>query len=331
MRRVIWALAALILAAASPALAGPRAELPIKQTLLPNGTTQYSVPMTIGGVALDVMLDTGSTGLRVLPDTVPAQGLRLSSRKSTYSYTSGTQFDGVVAEADVALGEVAGKVNLAAINKVSCAARLPTCPASRVTQAQYVIGGGGVARLGYRAILGINMSPADVDNPLKALGVDHWIILLPAAGDTAPGKLILNPTDEERAGFTMFPLDRITSGQRGLFHDAINGCLAPATGSGALCGPMAFDTGAPAVVITLGPGVTAAPVSPGEQAVLVFDNGRGGRLGLRFTVAQSPGSRIRLEPNNGNPRTRMSVGTLPYSAYQVLYDSNAVALGLKAR
>lgn len=328
-----WAglLGLLSLLVAVPALAGPRVELPIKQTVVPNGTSQYSVPMTIGGVTIDVMLDSGSTGLRVLPDTVPAPGLRLTSRPSTYSYTSGAQYDGVVAEADVALGEITGAIKLQSITRFSCAARMPQCPVIRVPPAQYLIGGGGAVGKGYRAILGINMSPADVDRPLEALGVDRWIIILPKPGDTAPGRLILNPTDEERAAFTMFPLDRITSGQRGVFHDAINGCLAPASGTGVLCGVMALDTGAPAIQITLGPGLTAAPVGPGDPALIIFDNGRGGRLGLRFVVAQSPGARLRIEPNAGAPRTRISIGTLPFMSYEVLYDSNAVALGFKAR
>jgi hypothetical protein len=73
-------------------LAGERLEVPIKQTLLTDGVTRYSISVAIGGSPpIDVMLDTGSTGLRMLPGTVPVSAYTISNRPSVYGYGSGVR------------------------------------------------------------------------------------------------------------------------------------------------------------------------------------------------------------------------------------------------
>src|SRR6185312_8281326 len=88
--------------------AQPRAEVALREVRLPNGARRYAVPMTLGGTAIEAGLDTGSVGLRVLSRATANARVEATTRPTTYSYTSGTRFKGVVAKAVLALGEVSG-------------------------------------------------------------------------------------------------------------------------------------------------------------------------------------------------------------------------------
>src|SRR5947208_2231838 len=66
-------LALAILAPPATAQAPPaRTELPIHAVKLSNGAVRFGVPIRIGATALEAALDTGSTGLRVLPGALAA-------------------------------------------------------------------------------------------------------------------------------------------------------------------------------------------------------------------------------------------------------------------
>lgn len=59
--------------AAAPTSA--RLVVPINQTVLHDGTIRYSIGMRINGQRFRVMLDSGSTGLRLMPRVVARLGL----------------------------------------------------------------------------------------------------------------------------------------------------------------------------------------------------------------------------------------------------------------
>jgi len=69
MVRLLLILIALALSAAAEvhAAPAPRTEVAIREVRLSNGALRYAVPISIGRTAMLVSLDTGSTGLRILP------------------------------------------------------------------------------------------------------------------------------------------------------------------------------------------------------------------------------------------------------------------------
>jgi len=316
-------LAALGCLAAAQAQAA-RVEIPIRQTVLPDGEIRYSVPIRLGATAVEAMLDTGSTGIRVLPGTLVTGDFTPSGTSSNYSYGSGAELRGVVARATLSLGEVAGPVSFEAVQIVDCEQRQPHCPVSRVAPADYGIGGSGIPKQGFRAIFGTLFRPAEVDNPLIALGVNHWIVLLPRPGDSEPGKLILNPSAEETAGYTMFRLPQPKVGS------AVPGCLINDNTSARICGRVLFDTGAPGLHVESQGAIDGFPWPAGTVASLVLQDERGHRGGLRFTVGSEHHAGLGIDPNSNLPFARIS-GAVPFYAVSVLYDASTGEVGIKPR
>jgi hypothetical protein len=71
---------------------------------MPNDLIHYSVELTVGGHPVEAMLDSGSTGLRLLPAAVPANAVRKTSTQSIYSYAIGVEPRGAFAKAKVGVG-----------------------------------------------------------------------------------------------------------------------------------------------------------------------------------------------------------------------------------
>jgi hypothetical protein len=97
---VAWALIQ-----SSASLAFDRVEVPIKQTALSDGEIRYSIPANVGASsAIDAMLDTGSSGLRVLLGAVPESAYSVTGQASVYGYGSGVRFTGVIANSVITIG-----------------------------------------------------------------------------------------------------------------------------------------------------------------------------------------------------------------------------------
>jgi hypothetical protein len=304
-----------------------RAELPVRETVLSDGVRRYSVPITIGGAALDAMLDTGSTGLRVLPGTVPRSALTGSGRKDVYVFASGLRLEGAAVQAQLGLGAVTGLAPLQDIATLSCTPwAAPTCPAARRSG----LAGDGLAGEGFSAILGLNMARSQADNPLRALGVKRWIVALPRPGEAGPGRLILNPGAEEAADFVMLPLIANLGWRDAGIHDAAPGCLKTVSSDNGICGPVLLDTGA-ANITLINAGEAGRAFVDGGEAVL--------SLGGNIPVAPHkypPGprdraSRVGTRNDPHLPRPAMVAGVLPYFAYEVMYDAERGLIGLKPR
>lgn len=313
------------LARAQPAA---RAEIPIREVILSDGERRYAVPISVGGVRIEASLDSGSTGLRVLPGVVPAASERLSGHRTTYSYDSGTQFGGEVAEADLIIG-VMGRAKFQQIDKVGCRIGV-VCPAAKVNPDQFGIQGSGLPNEGFKAILGVNMASDETPNPLIAMGVKRWIIELPRPGQNETGRLVLNPTDDEVAGYRIFPTDRQFRDQRGGLHDAIAGCLINQTTKRSICGPTDLDTGAPAIQV----GMRDAPDAwkPQTPAMMVFLDKGQPAIGAQFTLGQGPGTHMTMRSQpNGPAEAHIFLGILPYFVFSALYNPGVETVGLKAR
>jgi hypothetical protein len=318
----------LLLGVTGAAEAQTRAEIPIREVVLSDGEHRYAVPITVGGVQFEAGLDSGSTGLRILPGVTPPSAEQLSGRRTSYSYDSGTEFDGQIAEADMTIG-VTGRARFEQIDKVACRAGLGTCPAARVKPEQFGIQGSGLPNEGFKAILGVNMATDAAPNPLMALGARRWIIELPRPGEGKPGRLVVNPTDAEVADYKLFHIDGQFGDQRGGLHDAIQGCIINQSTKRSYCGPTDLDTGAPGIQVAMSDAPdTWRPQTPVTFAF--FDKGKA-VIGADFTVGDGPGSRLSFRVQPRAPGARIFLGILPYFAFSVLYEPEAKTIGLKGR
>src|SRR5437764_12671749 len=98
--RINWAVILLLGdaccgASASVSAAGlPRAEIPIREVDLSDGTRRYVVDLVVDGQPMVAGLDTGSTGLRILSRAFSGEAAKSRGRQVSYFYSSGTRFEG---------------------------------------------------------------------------------------------------------------------------------------------------------------------------------------------------------------------------------------------
>jgi hypothetical protein len=303
-----------------------RGEAPIHEVILSDGTRRYSVPIKIGASTVDTGLDTGSVGLRVLERGLASGDAQVSGGFDSYAYASGARLNGVSGEANIVLGGLSARARIQIVKRVDCAPDIPHCPASLVSAAQYGIQGDGLPGEGFVAIMGVNMGHDPVPNPLIALGVKRWIVELPRPGETTPGRLILNPTEAETAGFVPMPL------MTDVLHDSVAGCLVNDASQAKACGPLMMDTGAPGIRVVNG-GLGARPWPVGAAATLVFfDGARHAVAAEHLTIGlRAHASHLMFDEEPRRPDTAIFPGLSPYFAFSVLYDPGRGAIGLKPR
>lgn len=234
-----------------------RVVVPITQWRLSDGTLRYSVPVRIGGgPPIAAMLDTGSFGLRVMANAVSPRQYEPLQAVRRYRFGSGVLLEGTLAKATLRIGGAAtdGPVVVQVVQAIRCTAVQPDCPAARLSPADYRIGGDGLPREGFAAILGVSMrvpdAPSPALNPLDFVGARRWIIVLPRPGDSAPGKLIINPNARDLAGFRTYPVSLEPMEEAGASGAAMRetempGCLDEQASDPSGCAPVTMDTGNP--------------------------------------------------------------------------------------
>jgi hypothetical protein len=320
-----------------PVFAPAQIIVPITQTLLPDGDIRYSVPIRVGNSdVINALLDTGSTGLRILPNAIAPDTYTDTGFSSLYAYGSGEDLNGTIATAPIAIGGAAtdSPVSIEMVKTIGCMDFAPDCPA-KLALPDYGIGGDGIAGQGFAAILGVGLSPATgagyTQNPLAHIGGRRWIITLPEPGATAPGALILNPSDAMVRNFSSFPLTAVgaATGQDGGWADAIPACLNNVSTDQRICGNALLDTGSPGI-IAYQKGSTKTPLwRPGDAVSLAF-TAPTGTLTTNFAADRFPGSGLLQAPPSGSLFSVLA-GVLPFYAYAVLYDAAAGTIGLQPR
>lgn len=226
-----------------------RAELPVREVDLPNGDRRFATTLTIDGQQVEVGIDTGSTGLRVLPRGLGDEGGAAKGPTVSYSYGAGTGFKGQAVTMQVAAGAVAGPIKLMRITAVGCTKEHPACPVAHSDLTSYGIQGDGIAGQGFAAILGIRLKRDEIDNPFTQLGVHRWIIEFPrSAGEQ--GRIVLNPDDTELASYARVGVDA---------DGTTPGCLV---GPERICGRAFLDSGAAGLRV-----LRPLPFHPGRTAL----------------------------------------------------------------
>jgi Protein of unknown function (DUF3443) len=313
-----------------------RIEVPIKQTVISNGKIRYSIPISVGhSPEFDAMLDTGSAGLRLLHGAVSPSAYSVTNRTSDYHYGSGLKLTGVIADATLSIGGASTDkmIPIQVVQSIGCADSSPHCPASRISSDDFRIGGNGLPREGFRAIIGVSMGLSDAVNPLSQIGTRSWIIMLPRPGDDTLGKLVIDPDENERSGYTMLRGDEILRRLPGAggWQDAIAGCLIRVDAHRRLCGPTLLDTGTQGIRITSHDDSDLSGWNAGAQMAIAFGSDRGPELTMPFSAGSDDPSSVASIAQGNQPRTRIMAGTLPYFAFSVLYDFKSGAIGLKPR
>lgn len=326
------ALVSGVAAAQTPPPAPVRAEVPVREVVLSNGEHRYAVPIKVGGTPIEAGLDSGSVGLRILPNVLADGDAQATRRRDTYAYGAGAKLDGVVADATVAVGDLQGRATVQLVDRVGCSFEKPRCAAKSVTLAKYGIQGDGLPGEGFKAILGVNMARADVDSLFRSIGARRWIIELPRPGEARPGRIVLNPTDAEVEGYVRLPVLDAFSDRRGGAHDAVAGCLAKETNRQRICGAVILDTGAPGLRVA-GRDIDGPPWPNETPAQLVFADASGKvQAAERLVIGRrAQASHLSFEPR---PQARVTIiyaGLAPYFAYSVLYDPEHGTIGLKPR
>lgn len=304
-----------------PGPASGRAEVPIRQLQLSDGTIRYAIPISVGGQPVLVGLDTGSAGLRLL---LGAQaGLQSTGKANHEPFGSGIVLDGPIARGQIAVGNRSGVIGVQQVLDVHCLKGGNAC-AARLGIARYRVMGDGLSGEGFLGIIGIKPNlDAIPRNPLIPLGIHRWIVSLPQPGSGRPGALVLNPDARDEAGFRPVP-----SGQN---PGQVLACFYRPTPSPVrACGNAILDTGAPGV------GVFNAGMVPQAMA------GAPARFVFGAPDARSPGMTLRLNDRRqmtrysasdkpGGQATQLRMGVTPYLAYDILYDADRGTIAVRAR
>jgi hypothetical protein len=316
----------VLLMSMAMAATGPvRSEVPIREVLLSDGARRYAVTLSVAGHRIDAGLDTGSVGLRVLSDA--AAGAETSGSSRIYAYGAGTELEGPDARAVVAVGDLAAPIAIQAVRTVGCARSRPNCPASKILQAQFGIEGDGLPGEGFRAIAGVGLARSELPNPLVALGAHRWIVELPRPGESVPGRLVLNPSDQEAAGFE--PLSLVDTG-RDRRSDSLRACLSDAAGSAPICAPTIIDSGAPGIQIV---NQSGRPWANGTLGHLTFAGAAGApAMAIEFRSGmRKQASHLMFVQDERVPGVRIHSGLIAYFAYSVLYDADRGTISFRAR
>ncbi|MBO9559806.1 MAG: hypothetical protein J7515_14650 [Caulobacter sp.] len=329
------AVAALVLSlgssiAARAAQPTERVEIPIHQTRFPGGVVRYWIKLSVDGAPpIEAMLDTGSTGLHLLPGAQPHTAP--SGRPSRASYGNGVILKGQTSPAQLTLdGQITLRADVDWTSQVECMEERPHCPAEGVPLADYRIGGG--SRGGFQAILGVGMRRGAADNPLARTASGAWIVVLPALDDDRPGKLIVNATADDRARFPLLvKLQRQENGGDYWWDNATPACISYGSEK-PICGSAMLDSGAPNLRFTYDKGPEHAAWPAGVRATLVFGAVDKPVLRQSFVVGDAPGSRVEFARRMKNaPWAGLNTGFLPFQGLAVFYDTRDGMIGLASR
>ena len=109
-----------------------RTELPMRQLDLPNGDRRFATTLTIDGRPVDVGIDTGLTGMRLLPRGLSGSSDADKGPHVTYSYGAATVFEGHAITVPVIAGTISGLVRVMRVTAVGCTSARPDCPVAHM-------------------------------------------------------------------------------------------------------------------------------------------------------------------------------------------------------
>lgn len=314
-----------VMVGAGAAQAQESARIPLQDRPDGSGFANFVTVAVGGGAAHQVLLDTGSTGLRILASAV-GPNVRLTNIPVTYSYTSGNVLRGVLGYAKVSFPgsspAVATETEIAiqVVQSVGCKAEKPNCPGWRWGQA---------------GVMGVGYLPLNAFNPLAQLGGNLGNGFIVVSDDLArPGiapHIVVGLTSANTAGFTFAPFDREPDGQqpKGLKAwntKSVHACFSVDRGPEG-CDGTVFDTGAANGTFEVPNRPVGRRVRPGNVVTT-----RVPQAGIELSVVAGRDAwrnRYRVEPPHGVP-LGFNAGGLVFRHYQIAFDAVRGRIGFKA-
>ncbi len=196
------------LSAEQPHINQQQVEIPIAIRRLENNTKALAVPVTVGGQSLELHLDTGSTGVRVLAEAIDPELVVRTGGRTEATFFDGTVFEGEIAIAPISIGPIPTTEPIAIhlVDTVRCPGENPECFDS-------------YQQAGMSGVLGLSMgartggSSFEIYSPLSRLpdNFQSGYIVGTRGFYAVDGSLTLGLTPDSLAGFwqTSLPLRQI--------------------------------------------------------------------------------------------------------------------------
>ncbi|UUQ63349.1 hypothetical protein NLK61_18985 [Pseudomonas fuscovaginae UPB0736] len=302
------------------------------------GNRFFYVRLRIGdGPETNVILDTGSNGLRAVSAVVPHSNT--SGRKLVYSFESGSELQGTLANESLSAGgRSLGTVPVQVVNALLCTKNTPNCPVAQLDPATpFVKGVDGRSSEEFGAIMGIRLFDQAgkwVPNPLVAAGFERWVVQLPIADDQ-PGALILDPSMAELKGFTRLKVDK---------NGTVAGCLNVRGGAEITCSSTVLDSGDPHVFVFSRDVEQRVLTSGKAMALVLSDTGSADSKVIFKFLSEKVGAKgghdvllYRPEVVSTRPlkaaeaKPYINSGYLPFMHYNFLFDNEERVIGLQSR
>lgn len=176
--------------------------MPVRQI---NSFKLLSLPTTVAGQTAELLLDTGSAGVRILESAAGTVGLVKTQQPSRVEFADDTVFEGVIGQAPVSLGLAtsAGAINIQVIERVGCR------PGRTCSEA--IFDGSGV----FSGIIGTSLADRSgepvIFSPVAQLmgNFSSGYIIQTGGFSSAQGLFTVGLTPQNRSTFATLQLERI--------------------------------------------------------------------------------------------------------------------------
>lgn len=291
-----------------------------------SGFANFMTVQVGGGPPVNVLFDTGSTGLRLLAQAVGPE-VKLTSTPVTYAYSSGNVINGVLGYALVSFPgsspatATVKPIAIHVVQSMSCKPDKPDCP-------------GWLP--GEMGVMGTAYSPLPVFNPLAQLPGNQANGFIVVANDvTDPGvrpHVVAGLTPHNSIGFARAPFGPAEKpqpdGLKAWNTKGIQTCFS-VNGSAPGCRNTVFDTGA-------GSGTFLLPGMPENMPRTRVPRGQQVRTeipGIMSLTVVSDNkdwlNRYHYQPAHGSP-PGFNSGGLVFRHYRVLFDAERGEIGFLA-
>jgi len=288
-----------------------------------SGFTNFVQVTAGGGQGGTVLLDTGSTGLRIRQEAL-GPDVQLTDIPLEYAYTSGNVLRGVLGYAVVAFpGAVpavatARPIAIQVVQSITCKPEVPRCPKWKPTE----VGVMGVAYSAFPAFNPLAQLPGNLGNGFIVVANDQ-------TDPQLQPRIEVGLTPQNSAGFATAPFQpengRQPEGLKAWNTKSIPTCFA-VDGGAPGCFATVFDTGA-AVGSFQPPGLDPARLHKAIRKGRVITTRVDGVMQLTVTSGRTAWlNRYRYAPPHGGVRGFNS-GGLVFRYYKVLYDGVAGRIG----
>jgi outer membrane autotransporter protein len=325
MRSWNWKLAALIAVCGfglvSQAWAQNSVTVPLDQNPDGSGFSNFVTVSVGGGPASEVLLDTGSTGMRVLASQI-GPNVTVTNIPVTYGYSSGNELDGYLGFAPVSFPDASaplatpGPIAIQVVDQVACKGGGSDCPGWQAGQS---------------GVMGVAYDDDQIFNPLAQLagnlGSGFIVVSNDLSNPNATPELVVGLTASNMQGFVFDQMATTPGGSQpaGLNvwnTKSIYTCFSVNGGSPG-CYATVFDTGANAGSFETPDSPQSGDVANGSLVTISVPD----VMSLSVTAQGQPWANLfKYEPPHGGTAGYNS-GAEVYRYEAVMFDAQTGQIG----